>query len=164
MRVAFLLRILASVALIVSGLPVWALVCRPATPLPPAYAAPASSAASPCGMPCCAGKAMGAGSDSCCAKAQDGKGLASASHLESGCSLAPIGVGGVDVVTTSADLAPPVLAGEILPLPAVPAPVRVLEAEQLARLRVGIEGLDAGPPSASTCLPSAGRSPPSPRV
>lgn len=169
MRAAFLLRFLACVALVVSGLPLWAAVCKPAFTL-----ASQASTSVDCKMACCAGKTAKAITDAdCCPTADDHEAAtdhsgsdhhagASHRHKDHGCSLTVS-------VTPSAELVSAVptfeFSGELLLAPAaVPTMDGLDSAEPLSRLRVGIAGLDSGPPQASPCLPDSGRSPPFSRL
>ena len=83
-------------------------------------------------------------------------------HTDHGCVV------GVDV-TPSLDVlaALPTAPSEdeiAFPASVLPAPFAGELPTPLGRLRVGIAGLDAGPPQASPCLPDSGRSPPSSRA
>ena len=164
MRAAFLLRVLACVALVVSGLPIWAAVCKPSLTATPIASALAVAEGSPaCAMACCkAEKVLPVAS--CCPEEEASNQRDQTSH-----GLAAMDAGHGCVVSVDAAPTLDVLAA----LPTAPFdeqiafPVAVLPTlfaddlpVPLGRLRVGIAGLDAGPPQASPCLPDSGRSPP----
>lgn len=160
MRAALLLRILACVALVVSGLPAWAAICKPAV---------RQAAASSCKMPCCdSGMETAVTASACCPTEAESHGQSlsghdgGSAHRDSDCS---IDVKGNPVPDVLVALTAVQFAGDLILLPVtLPSVIMVTEPESLTRLKVGIEGLDAGPPMASPCLPKSGRSPPFLRV
>ena len=160
MRAALLLRILACVALVVSGLPAWAMVCKPVI---------RQIAASSCKMPCCdSGMETAVTASACCSTEAESHGHSlsghdgSSAHKDSDCSF---DVKGNPVPDALAALTTVQFAGDLILLPVtLPSVITVTEPEPLTRLQVGIQGLDAGPPIASPRLPESGRSPPFSRV
>lgn len=169
MRAAFLLRFLACVALVVSGLPLWAAVCRPVSTV-----SLGASVGVDCKMACCAGKTQKDIADAeCCPETGSHDAVADHSesdhhagaahrHKDNGCSLDVSTTPSVELVSAAPTFD---FSGELLLLPDAAFTVDDLNSpESLSRLRVGIAGLDAGSPQASPCLPNSGRSPPFSRL